>query len=490
MSDAEIRAALDQAEEYMPGDDIGSIRRQHLDIGSDVEIAERVAADFRQEFGEVVFADGDFWRYGGTHWRPIEHVTARRAVHLYDGAIYQTPCAQPVAVKLSKGRIDSVLHEMGAMLARPDFFAEAPTGINCASGFIAFDATGQPSLLPHDRDHRCRHVLPGHWRSAETSAEDPPADSLLGRLLGGVFKGDEDEHDKRKLLAEIAGAAALGHATKLRQPKAVVLKGEKAENGKSQILDLNRGLLPASAIASITAAKFGDERFIVVLRSKLLNATDELSSSAAIASDAFKAVITGEPVSGRAVYRSVITFRPVAQHIFSVNMLPTFAGGMDRGVQRRLLVVTFNRVIPVGERIERIGLRVGEEEPDLLLALAVAGAARLIRQKGFTVPDSSALALRDWLFGADPVLAWTEVRVRERDPARGAYKSGHAHSMFKEWALANGFRDSTIPAVNGFVQRLQANLPSAVVKHTRSGNWLRGFEILLQDQKDDEDATG
>ena len=475
---------------HASGDPATAQQPRQLSIGSDVEIADRVARDFRDALGEVIFCDGDFWHHNGMHWQPIDHAVARRAVHLYDGAIYETPSEVPAAVKLSKSRIDSVLHEMGAMLARPDFFADAPTGINCASGFIAFDATGQPSILPHDRDHRCRHVLTGHWRSAEISAEDPPADSLLGRLLGGVFKGDEDEHDKRKLLAEIAGAAALGHATKLRQPKAIVLKGEKAENGKSQILDLIRGLLPASATASVTAAKFGDERFIVGLRSKLLNATDELSSSAAIASDTFKTVITGEPVSGRDVYRSAITFRPVAQHVYATNTLPTFAGGMDRGVQRRLLVVTFNRVIPVGERVERIGLRVGEEEPDLLLAWAVAGAARLIRQKGFTVPNSSALALRDWLFGADPVLAWTEARVTERDPARGGYKSGHAHGMFKEWALANGFRDSTIPAVNGFVQRLQANLTNAVVKHTRSGNWLRGFEILLQDRKDDEDTTG
>jgi putative DNA primase/helicase len=51
---------------------------------------------------------------------------------------------------------------------------------------------------------------------------------------------------------------------------------------------------------------------------KLLNAADEVSS-AAIASDTFKAVVTGEPVSGRDVYRSVITFRPVAQHIFATN---------------------------------------------------------------------------------------------------------------------------------------------------------------------------
>jgi putative DNA primase/helicase len=489
MSEAEIRAALDETEEYAPGDERASAGRQRLDVGSDVEIAERVAADFRREFGKVVFADGDFWRYSGKHWQPIEDATARRAVHLYDGAIYETASQQPAAVKLGKGRIDSVLHEMGAMLARPNFFADAPDGINCTSGFIAFDAAGQPRILPHDRGHRCRHLLPGHWRSG-IGAEEPPPDSLLGQLLGGVFKGDEDESDKRKLMAEIAGAAALGYATKLRQPKAIVLKGEKAENGKSQILDLIRELLPASAITSVTAAKIGDERFIVGLRSKLLNAADELSGSKAIASDTFKAVITGEPVSGRDVYRSAITFRPLAQHVFATNTLPTFAGGMDRGVQRRLLVVTFNRVIPVQERIESIGLRVGAEEPDLLLAWAVAGAARLIRQKGFTVPDSSALALRDWLFGADPVLAWTEARVRECDPARGGYKSGHAHDMFKQWALANGFRDSTIPAVNGFVQRLQANLTNAVVKHTRSGNWLRGIEILLQDQEVGEDAIG
>lgn len=47
-------------------------------------------------------------------------------------------------------------------------------------------------------------------------------------------------------------------------------------------------------------------------------------------------------------------------------------------MQRRLLVITFNRVIPLEERIEFIGRRVGEEEPDPLLAWAVAGAARLI----------------------------------------------------------------------------------------------------------------
>jgi phage/plasmid-associated DNA primase len=155
---------------------------------------------------------------------------------------------------------------------------------------------------------------------------------------------------------------------------------------------------------------------------------------------------------------------------------------MDRGVQRRLVVLIFNRVIPVEERIEFIGLRVGQEEPDLLLAWVVAGASRLIRQRDFTIPPSSKVALYDWLFTSDAVLAWTEARVEKRDPNPSGYKSGYAYNRFKQWALDNGYRNTRIPAVNGFVQRLRANLPCVVLKHTNSGNWLHGFEILEHDK--------
>jgi hypothetical protein len=234
MSDAEILAALDQTQEFAPGDDGGAPPRQYLEIGSDVEIAERVATDFRQEFGEVVFADGEFWRYVGTHLQPIADAIKRRAVHFDDGALYQTATGEPATVKLGKGRVDSVLHEMGSMLARPDFFEDAWVGINCASGFIAFDAAGQPSLLPLDRNHRCRHVLPGRWQAGSIDAEDPLPNSLLGRLLGGVFKGGEDELDKRQLVSEIGGSAALGYATKLRQPKAIVLKARQPRTARAR----------------------------------------------------------------------------------------------------------------------------------------------------------------------------------------------------------------------------------------------------------------
>ena len=66
--------------------------------------------------------------------------------------------------------------------------------------------------------------------------------SKLGLLLAGVFRGDEDAEQKVAFLQEIAGAVAIGYATKLRQPKAIILAGATAENGKSQVLEVFRGV--------------------------------------------------------------------------------------------------------------------------------------------------------------------------------------------------------------------------------------------------------
>jgi P4 family phage/plasmid primase-like protien len=483
MSEEDVQAAVDEAEEFDPNQDGGqaSSSRRQLAIGSDVEIARRVAAELGDGVGKIVFAEGAFWFYAGTHWRALAEHALRRAVQEYDGAFYPTGGGGVGVVRLNKGHGDSVLHEMGVILAEPEFFPEAATGINCASGFIRFSDDGTPTLESHHPDHRCRHVLRGRW-----TANDPLYDikfmlSLLGRLLEGAFLGDPDAGLKVALLQEIAGSAALGHATKLRQPKAVILKGDKAENGKSQILELFRGLLPSDAIASLPAGKM-EERYLPLLIGKHLNAADELSSASAIASEVFKTAVTGEYVTGREAYRAAVTFKPMAQHVFCTNSLPSFAGGMDKGVQRRLLVITFNRVIPMEERIEQIGLRIAEEEADLLLSWAVKGAARLLRQRGFTVPPSSKEALHTWLYSADPVLAWIQECVTEVDPAspewsQSKVKSSEAYRNFKRYALAEGYQERTLPAITGFGQRLLANCPTIHKKHGRDGNWLVGLKI-------------
>lgn len=456
--------------------DQADTRRKEIYIGSDVEIAKCVREDLTARHGRIVHSEGAFWRYVGTEWEAIEDHLIRLPVHAYDGADFMTAAGEPSRVKLSKSRVDSVLNECAALCAEPDFFENPPAGINCASGFIRFDAAGTPHLEAHHRDHRCRHTLPGHWQPGASGT--PPAGSLLAKLLTGSFKGDPEAQAKCALLAEVCGAAALGYATRLMQPRAVVLHGKTAENGKSQVLELARGLLPASAICSVPASKMGDERHIIGLVGKLLNASDELSPEA-IASDTFKAVVTGDPIEGRDVYKSRVEFRSVAQNLFAANQLPSFKGGVDRGVQRRLLLIPFTRSIPLEERIEDIGKRIAAEEPDLLLAWAVEGASRLIRQRNFAIPQGCHDALLEWVLSEDPIAALIDACVSVVPIVNGGplLATRDAHLRFQNWALGEGYKPEKLPAINGFVQRVQARVAGIQHKRTKEGRFFMGLTV-------------
>ena len=96
--------------------------------------------------------------------------------------------------------------------------------INAKNGFITFGSDGTPGFVPHDREHRQRHVLPLEWHPERKPTEAP----FLKKLLDGSFEDDSDKQQKIDLMGEILGAAALGNVTRLKEPKAFVLHGRSA----------------------------------------------------------------------------------------------------------------------------------------------------------------------------------------------------------------------------------------------------------------------
>jgi P4 family phage/plasmid primase-like protien len=438
--------------------------------GTDIEMAYQVGHDLIKQHGKIVISEGWVWYYTGTHWKALSESELRRVVHNYDGTRY----GKTGAIKLGKTRINSILNEFMHMHDDIGFFAKPAIGINCLSGFITFPhCGGDPVLQKHSPVHCCREVIKGNW-PIDISTNDLETSKLM-HLLRGCFKGDVDAYDKMALLGEVAGAVALGYGTRIMKPKAIVLKGETAENGKSQVLDVIRGLLPENANSAIPLGKFGDEKYVFGLVGKLLNTSDELTSAALIATDAFKKIITGDPTTARNVFSSITTFRPQAQHLYATNDLPSFKSGMDRGVQRRLLVLTFNRTIPESERIENIGQFIAKNEIDLLLRWAVNGAQRLLKQRGFTEPKSSKIALREWVYGADPVLAWLDQAV-VLDPS-AKIRTSDAYTTFKKWAVAEGYRENSLPVINNFSTRTQGSGRGVTSKRTNKGSLLIGLAI-------------
>jgi phage/plasmid-associated DNA primase len=223
------------------------------------------------------------------------------------------------------------------------------------------------------------------------------------------------------------------------------------------------------------------------MRGKHLNTSAELTSSTAVSSEMFKKVITGDPLTGKFLYKDVVTFRSTALNVFATNKLPPVAGGIDSGVRRRLIVIEFQNSIPLEDQVEDIVREIIDNEYGLLLSWAIEGAARVIRDGGFTVPASSVAALARWTSDTDAVKAWIEERVRPPNDgtAHIGYVRRDAYTLFEEWALANHHRKDRLPSLNEFVVRLAEDFPSC--KRSKDSRRLRGITILLSDPPDAAD---
>jgi P4 family phage/plasmid primase-like protien len=307
----------------------------------------------------------------------------------------------------------------------------------------------------------------------------------LSRFLNGLFRDDDDAADKRALLQEVAGAVVAGMGTRLGQPKAIVLFGRSANNGKSTVLDLLEGLLGSTACSHVSPHRFDQPNAAIAMRGKLLNTSAELTTADVIQSDAFKSAVTGEPIPGKILYKDMVDFRPVAQHVIATNKLPPFAGGIDKGVRRRLLVLVFNRVIPQHEMIAGIADLILRDEYELFLAWAIEGASRLIRQGKFSMPKSSIEALEKWTRDTDPVRAWIEARVRPTpDPKRDAgYTRTAIFQLFESWAVENGHRKERLPKSAEFIDRLAEDFPE-VLRRCEQDRRIRGIIVLENDWGD------
>lgn len=455
------------------GDQLSRMIPAHYVVwGSEVEIAGILARELSDDReGHVVCAEGKFWEFQTTQWSEIPAQRMRRMVHMFDGARVGD---KGTPLKVSRRMIDGVLSELGAKLGRLDFFERTAVGINAANGVVTFDDGGRPSLRPHNADDRFRFTIAADFLAQEDM--EPPDGSYLHHLISGAFQGDDDAPEKQRLIGEMLGAAALGLATRLPQPKAFVFLGETASNGKSTIARLLSCLLPAGSVSSISPAAFGDERRIINLAGKAANVADELSASA-IAGEAFKSAVTGDPLEGRDLYRSAVTFSPRALHCFTTNTLPRFNGGLDRGLQRRLVVVRFNRSIPEGEIIPDIAERIRRNELRLLLQFAVSGAQRLIQNKAYTIPASSKEALQSWLM-LDPMHEWFDARIvaADTEPYGGWPSTGRLFADFKQWAINEGHSERFLPPVNTFSQRLKA-FPNVQIKRLSRGSVAAGIKL-------------
>ncbi len=392
--------------------DLGVIReRMKLREFSETETSQvRLAASMLDDIGmtgqKPVATRGSLYAYDdecGT-WREIDRQSLMALAQSYDGrTVHSSRDSKPLKLDARhlKGIGECALSNPDAL--NPAFFDSSQDGIAFRNGFVRVTAEGISFSSPSP-DHRATACLDFDFNA---EAECPEWLAVVRR----VFELDPDADAKRRLFQEFIGACVAGIAC--RFAKCLVMSGG-GNNGKNVVADIIADhMFPPSAVSALTPQSWAKPEFLSRLRDARLNLVNEMPANDIQASDVFKAVVDGNSVTARDLYAAPYTMRPRAGHVFLCNDLP---GTRDNthGFWRRVLVLEFKRNFSTHPD-ESGRLRTKEEvKADLVKELpgimlwALHGAVRLLKQGGYTVPDSHHKAMNEWRLETDQVAAFVD----------------------------------------------------------------------------------
>lgn len=406
--------------------------------GSEPELAARMLDVLST--GPMTWDEGEFWRYDKALgiWQKLPTETLESVLVGFDGAIVRGKKeVKPLSMssRLAKGALQFARTILLTRTAKPVTFENVTPGLAFRNGFVTLDASGSLCLRPHAPTHRARHALPFDY------AADAPRPMLLS-FLEEVF-GDCDEQEKADRIAclqEFVGGALLGLSCKYE--KALLLTGTGG-NGKSQILAIAESVFPPDTVAHLPPQDWGERFRTVSLVGKLANFVPEIPSTDLTASNVLKSAITGEVLYAEKKGRDVFTFVPRAGHIFSANMLPA-TRDTSEGFFRRFVILSLTRKFSDSdERIERLGQKIAHAELPGLVAWALAGAARLERQRDYTVAEGSRREWELWREESDHIRTFlVQFDWKQHGSlSRGGWGVSAAgfYEHYRGWCDRNGF---------------------------------------------------
>lgn len=417
-----------------------SLDRRPFVRGDQVELAQRLVARLRAE-GDVVHDEGSTSRYNDqSHvFEVVPPAHLSRIAQSFAGCEVK---GSKKPLRLSAGAVSGSIKLAEDLLYSAGFFVDAPAGIVFSTSFVEVAASGI-TQLEHSPAHRARFAYLFGF-------QPNPKPTRFLEFLAQVFAPDEDAAQKVGLLQEFVGAAMLGLST--RYQRAITMVGGGA-NGKGVLATIIENVMPAGSYVAIAPQDFGNEYRAAMLAGKLLNIVSELPKADILDSEAFKAVISGDPRTARHIRQAPFTFRPVAGHLFAANRLPGTADH-THGFWRRVLVLPFNRVFGESEQEPELAKRITDAELPGIVSWFLLGAQRVLAQGGYTIPSSSTKAVEDWRKSADQVLAFVEACTRRLGAGADVHQGEPGQKLYlayRTWAQANGHR---VLASNQFVQRM------------------------------------
>ena len=227
---------------------------------------------------------------------------------------------------------------------------------------------------------------------------DPVYSPRIDQFMKDLTNGDVI---KMQFLYQIAGYCLL---KKNVFEKFVICKGEGG-TGKSTYTNLLHRMVGGDVNCShIGLGDFNKEYYIVNLHNKLLNIDDDVADAKFLENTGrFKSIISGNTISARQIFKTVLDFRPFATCIFSCNRLPKI---MDKtsGLYRRMILIELNHKIEKPD--PQFMTKVTDSDMEYFLFKAVEGIKTALEEGHFRITQSEQHLLDMFKRRQNPLNEW------------------------------------------------------------------------------------
>jgi len=307
-------------------------------------------------------------------------------------------------------------------------------------------------LLPHTPSIFTTNLLPYNY--------DPQATSpRFMQFLDEVFLGDKE---KIQFIQE-----AVGYTFHKSIPTAAMffLVGG-GSNGKSVFINTISSLVGEDNFSNISFSSLSDERYILKLYQKMINITGETPQSKRLITDTIKAVVGGDWVTGRELYKEPMTFRPYAKHFLAMNKAPMIED-TSHGMWRRIWIVEFPRRFEEHEMDRELEDKL-KNELSGIFNWALEGYRRLKGRK-FSFPESDAMKISksEYRNDMDSIRDYASKYLHRSDSREDRLIFKDVYDSYVSFCQNEGKKD--IEAKKDFGKRLQ-DMHYKVTESTRDAN--------------------
>lgn len=301
--------------------------------------------------------------------------------------------------------------------------------VSMANGLLDLDA------LFDDQDDCIQPNTPKWFSTTSLGYNfDPDANCLKWEAF--LEHNLEMDPERIKLAQEWAGY--LLSATTNEQ-KFMLLEGE-GRNGKSVFIAGLTAMLGVENVSNVPLENFGDRFALTNTIGKLLNAVGDCGELDKTAEGQIKSFASGDRMFFDRKGISGINYTPTARLMVACNNLPRFSDRSE-GIWRRVLVIPWKirisdeEVIPGMDKIA--WWQASGELPGIFL-WALAGLARMKKQRGFTKSEEMRRTLDDYREEMNPAKSYLQQYVEEAPGS--AIQSAALYSSYRHWTQENGYR--------------------------------------------------